>query len=434
MATPPFPEHPLRETLASELHTRPSEAIEAPAQLTHLAVMSSDPDALATHLATLCGRLGGPAPAPGASHFAGDIGTLRVRFEKHTEFCSLTFIRRGMGGEFPFEKPVLSELPEEWLASLPGQVLTGVHLVLESRDEVEYPPENLSLRHFAGNQVIGSLVGGGAGKAYSDLRMHGDRCNRILLRDVDLNPRHAGRIVQRLLEVNTYRALALLAFPEARSASPALRKVDTALADLSARMADPTSPGSDADLLSELSTLTAKVEAIAASRGYRLAASRAYYDLVQRRLEELRTDRLEGLITFAGFLERRLAPAMATCQSVTVRLEELSVRCARSAALLRARVEVDLQAQNKDLLASMDRRAKVQLRLQEAVEGLSVVAISYYLVGLVGYLAKGIKAAGWSFGGAKIDSSLVTGVAVPLVVALVYLGLRRAKKAMGAEE
>jgi uncharacterized membrane-anchored protein len=433
MAAAPFPEHPLREVLANELHTRPSEAIEAPAQMTHLAVLTDNPEAMAAHLAVLCARLGGPAPAPGASHFAGNLGTLRVRYEQHTEFCSFTFIRRGLGGDLPFEKPVLADLPAEWLAALPGAVLSGSHLVLESRQEPERPPEDLSLRHFAGNPVVGSLVGGGAAKAYSDLRMHADRCNRILLRDVDLTANHAGRLVQRLLEINTYRAMALLAFPEAKTASAALRRVDMALAGLSARMADADSPESDADLLKELSALTAEVEAIAASRSYRLAASRAYYDLVQRRLEELRADRLDPLITFSGFLERRLAPAMATCQSVTVRLEELSVRCARSAALLRARVEVDLQAQNKDLLASMDRRAKVQLRLQEAVEGLSVVAISYYLVGLVGYLAKGAKAAGLSLGGWKIEGELITGIAVPVVALTVYLGLKRAKKAMGVE-
>lgn len=426
-----FREHPLRDTLVNELHSRASEALEAPAQITHLAVLTGEANEdVLVHLADLCTRMGSSPPAWGAVHFTADLGGLVVRFERHTEFCSYAFIRRGRGGDLPFEKPALSVVPQDWLASLPGEVLAGVHIVLEARDEPEHSIEELSLRHFSGNQVIGASVGGGAGKAYSDLRLHADRFHRILLRDVAFNPRHAGRTVQRLMEINTYRALALLALPQARKTSPVLRRIDNSLASIAARMADREAQESDEALLMELSNVTAEVEAIAAQNSYRFAASQAYYQLVIRRLEDLRQSRIDGLETFTAFLDRRLSPAMATCQSVTERTEALSERGARVASLLRARVEVDLQAQNKRLLESMDRRVKLQLRLQQAVEGLSVVAISYYLSSLIGYLAKGAKEAGLL----PVDDKIFIAGVVPLVVLVVFFGLKRAKKAMGIEE
>src|SRR3546814_8262212 len=87
-------------------------------------------------------------------------------------------------------------------------------------------------------------------------------------------------------------------------------------------------------------------------------------------------------------MDRRLAPAMRTCESAAGRLETLASRVGRASNLLRTRVDIELEAQNRDVLMSMNRRARLQLRLQETVEGLSVVAISYYVVGLVGYAAK----------------------------------------------
>ena len=79
---------------------------------------------------------------------------------------------------------------------------------------------------------------------------------------------------------------------------------------------------------------------------------------------------------------RRYDPAMRTCRSAKERLDELSARAERASDLLRTRVDVANQAQNVEVLRAMDRRAALQLRLQETVEGLSVVAISYYAVNL----------------------------------------------------
>ena len=76
---------------------------------------------------------------------------------------------------------------------------------------------------------------------------------------------------------------------------------------------------------------------------------------------------------------------MRTVASAEDRLRAMIERTRRAADLLRTRVDVERSAQNQALLERMDRRADLQLRLQHTVEGLSVVAISYYAVGLIGY-------------------------------------------------
>ena len=129
-------------------------------------------------------------------------------------------------------------------------------------------------------------------------------------------------------------------------------------------------------------------------------------------------------------MERRLAPAMATCQSVAARQADLSTRIARRSALLRTRVDIELERQNQELLTQMNRRASLQLRLQETVEGLSVVAITYYGSQLVQYLAKGLQK---SLVPALLPE-IAAAVSIPAIAVIVALGIRRMRKALAAEQ
>jgi len=234
----------------------------------------------------------------------------------------------------------------------------------------------------------------------------------------------AGRLVQRLKEIEVYRMMALLAFPMAHCATPKVSEIDTRLSEITAEMASKTQ-ADDEETLSKLTDLAAQTEEMAASLNYRFSAARAYYRIVQARLIELREERIEGVQTITEFMERRLAPAMRTCQNIGDRLEVLSKRVARANNLLRTRVDILLEAQNRDLLASMDRRVKLQLRLQQTVEGLSVAAITYYAVGLLGYLFKAIKDTG-----APINDRVATGIAVPLVLGAIWFSMHRIRKAL----
>jgi len=426
MNAPPFKEYPLREQLVRELHARPSEPLRAPVRISQFSILSGEQadETDRRHMAQLCARKGGPAPAEGSKHHVAEFGGLKVKWERHTEFSTYTFYRRAHF-RMPFEDTVLEELPADWLAALPGEVLSAVHLALLPPDADVPETEEISLRHFNGNPLTASSLAGGKGRVWADFRLHADHFTRILVKDDGLDERHAGRTIQRLIELNTYRAMALLALPLAQELIPKLRTIDEALADVSARMADPEDQTSDAELLGQLSDLSARIESLAAQTSYRFGASRAYYALVRQRLRDLRTARLEGQLTLDGFLDRRLGPAMATCESAAERQETLAERAARIGSLLRARVEVGLEHQNRDLLNSMNERARIQVKLQETVEGLSVVAISYYAVGLAGYLFKALES-----GGLPLDVGLLTGLSVPVIVGLVWYGVRKARRAV----
>jgi uncharacterized membrane-anchored protein len=279
----------------------------------------------------------------------------------------------------------------------------------------------LSAQAFAGNTVVGAAIGGGAGFALTDFRIHEDGCARIVMYDAGFTPRQAGRMLQRLFEIEAYRMMALLALPIARRQSPRIVAIEKSLAALTDGIA--RDQGHDEQLLQELTRLAAEVESGLAASQFRFGACRAYDELVRTRIAELREQRLTGLQTIEEFMARRFRPAVATCATVSQRLHSLSERVAQASSLLSTRVDIARERQNQALLASMNRRAKLQLRLQQTVEGLSVAAIVYYVVGLVGYVGKAVKSAG-----GKLEPDLLVGLAIPLVAAVSLLAVRRARR------
>jgi uncharacterized membrane-anchored protein len=277
---------------------------------------------------------------------------------------------------------------------------------------------------FSGNALIGSITSGGTGTVLTDFRIRDDGFGRVVFYDSGLTARQAGRLVQRVMEIDTYRAMALLTFPIAKELTPFLHQSEQELLDIIKAM-ESASEEDEPLLFDRISHLEAQVEGRRSDTHFRFAAGNAYYDIVKNRVDELREGRIEGLQTFREFNDRRLSPAMATCRAVFARHESLLERIGRTTMLLSTRVNVTRERQNQAVLKSMDRRANLQLRLQQTVEGLSVAAISYYIVGLVGYAAKGLK----SFG-IDLNPDMIMGGAIPLVVALVAFGLWRFHKAI----
>jgi uncharacterized membrane-anchored protein len=334
-----------------------------------------------------------------------------------------TFFRAGAFAE-PFADPVIDAVARDWLERLPGELLVAVHLALLAREAP--PPSHADLaRCFVADSLVGGEIAGGAAMAYTDFRIHEDGFGRVLLRDCGLGGRRAGRVVQRLLEIETYRMMALLALPLAREAGPEIARVERDLAAAVAAMTGSEGIDDERALLGRLTRLAADIEALAARTSYRFGAARAYASLVDQRIVELKEQPVAGLQTIAEFMERRLVPAMRTCQSVAERQETLAARIARASELLRTRVDVALEGQNRDLLRSMNRRARLQLLLQETVEGLSVVAITYYALGLVSYLAKGAhRFVPW------LDLDLAPALALPVVLASVWWGIRRIRRGL----
>jgi uncharacterized membrane-anchored protein len=420
-ASPPLPpDHTERHALAAEVHARPSETLTTPERATYVAVLvgAEARDAERTHLIALCAGAGVAPPSADATHFSAQVGAVRLKWERHTEFSSYTMFAPGRSRP-PFSETAAALLPAGWLARIPGQTIVAAHAEL-IRSELDPPDAAFLAAHFDGNVVVGAEIGDGAGYAFTDFQTHADGYARFLLLDRSLSPRQAGRMLQRLCEIDAYRMMALLALPVARREAPHLASIERSLTTLTDQMTRET--GADESLLAAVTGMAAEVERALSATQFRFGASRAYYDLVRSRIAELRERRIPGIQTIDEFMTRRLTPAMATCVSVSQRLRDLSERVSRASGLLSTRVEIAREKQNQTLLASMDRRARLQLRLQQTVEGLSVAAVTYYAVGLIGYAAKGLKASG-----VPVDPEVAMAVAIPVIAVLVFIAVRRAR-------
>lgn len=407
-----FPSHPQREALTGELHARPAIPLQVPARLSRLAMVSPDREAEEAHLAALCARHGVVPPAPGASWFMADFGAFRLRFERHTEFTGWNFLASGADPERPFDSPAIAALPPEWLAKLPGQAVVAMHLAL-----VDARVETCG---FVTESIAGAAVADQAAMVFTDFRLHPDGFTRILLAG-EPNPVQAGRLAQALWEIETYRAMALLALPAARGVASQLASASEQLARISAQLPTLDDLGAERATLEELTEIAGEIERASAATSERFSASAAYHRLVLRRLSELQEVPLHGVPTLSRFLDRRMEPAMATVGATGARISALSVRAARLVDLLRARVAVAQEAQAEKQLATLAATGRAQLRLQQTVEGLSVAGITYYMLTVIGYFIKPLP--WWPRLGT--DGEAVIAVLVPIVAGLVWWNLRK---------
>lgn len=418
------PDDPLRRTLHDEVHARPPSSLSAPMRIAHLA-LRIPPEARAAEaaaIAALASRHGAAAPNVEAGYAAFDCGSFRVQWERHTEFTGLTFARRVAPGT-PASASALEAVPDDWMASLPGSTMVAVHVSLDAAPVESVPAE---IARFGEVTVVGSRLGEGVATALTDFRLDDAGFVRFVVLDHGMSARQAGRFVQRLNDIETYRMMALLAFPLAREVGATLNDAEARLAHITERIT--VSHGeSEAALLDDLTRLAAEIERSESRSHYRFGAGAAYHRVMRQRIAELREVRIPGVQTIQEFMDRRLSPAMATCESVASRQSELSARIARACELLRTRVDVALERQNQGLLGSMDRRARLQLRLQQTVEGLSVAAITYYVASLAGYLAKAARALGF-----RADPDVAVAIAIPVVALAAWSLLRRFRRQMDA--
>jgi uncharacterized membrane-anchored protein len=417
-----LPLHPDRDLLAGELHARPPLPLATPVAISRLANIgdTAGRGAAIEHLAVLCRRYGVTPPAPGADFVLADFGRFSLRYERHTEFDGWTFFRPfdAPPGPDPFAETAIAAVPTDWLAALPGRTLVASHIaVTRTQGEDEPPPPGC----FVADNLAGASLSAGAATCWTDFRLGPDGFTRLLLQDHGMTAALAGRLAQALWEIETYRMLALLALPEARRAQTSLALASGELAEIAERLPGLTNLDEERQALEQLTSLATMIERQAAMTADRFSAARAYHALVGRRLQVLREQRLHGLPTLSEYLERRLDPAMATVDAARSRIGSLSTRCGRAVELLRARVAVAQEAQTQKLLIAMADTGRAQLRLQETVEGLSVAAISYYVLSLLGYAIKPFEFGGWLRGEA------ILAALVPLVAAFVWIRMRRRK-------
>ncbi|MQA54750.1 DUF3422 family protein [Pseudomonas piscis] len=415
-----MPAHADRALAVDEVHARPHLLIQAPRGLLQLAFMTEGDPAKDQAALTELSRRFGIAETDNFSRLHGlawEEGDLHC--EKHTEFSTYLWsavLDPETGapcGENPFKRGFVP----------PGPVMSGIRLnVLPWTETTEQEVDR-----FDPVSLCYSVVENGTAAIVTDFRQDANGLTNILVLDRGLTQARAGALAQRLLEIETYRTLALLALPMTRSMAVDLRRMESQLAVITDEMRTGKGARRDNDvLLGELTSLAAELEAGVAANLYRFGASRAYYEIVEERLHALAEESVAGYCTWRDFLNRRIAPAMRTCQSVKERQAKLSDKLTRAIALLRSWIDVELERQNRDLLESMNNRAKLQLRLQQTVEGLSVAAISYYVVSLLAYLLKGIPGVH-----DKVAPELVVAGLVPVVVLAIWWTVRRIRHAHG---
>jgi len=416
-------DHPLRYGMVNELHARPSPRLTVPCTAVYVAfkeprdAANRDRSVDIAHLTELVTRHGAPAPQEGAGHYAALLGRHELRWESHTEFVSYAGFTPG-AQDRPFD-PALAELfPHAWQARAPGRRIAAalVHVTpMPARPE---EIDSLLSAWFAADGLVAVQVLDGAAVVATDFRIDPAGWMRFaVFAERDIGAGRLGRIVQRLLELETYRAMSMLGLPRVRALTETMNALELRLTALVERLGDDSRPAEA--VLDELLNLSLRLESEATQHGFRFGATRAYEAIVHDRIASLREARFQGRQTLTEFMVRRFQPAMRTVQSAERRLGAMVDRAARAGELLRTRVDVQRKGQNQALLARMDRRADLQLRLQHTVEGLSVVAISYYAVGLLGYAAYPLSEA------AGIERTTLVAALTPLVILAVWLGMRR---------
>ncbi|WP_308915351.1 DUF3422 domain-containing protein [Jannaschia sp. LMIT008] len=418
-------DHPQRYALANELHARPFPALTAPCRAAFLAI-KRESDAAGrdrsldrAHLDALLDRFGGPRPAPDATHFFGALGRHRLKWESHTEFVTYTLFSDGVADR-PFDGAIFDVFPRDWLDEAPGMRLTSALVRVEQQTPGDRIVEKLD-DWFVGESLAVSRVLDDSALVASDFRIDGAGHVRFAVFAADdTGEKRVGRIVQRLTEIETYKTMAMLALPRARALSGDVGRMDTELSGLVGRLR--AGEAATEETLEGLLTIGSELETMLARSAFRFGAQEAYETLVNERIRVLREERFGGRQTLGEFMMRRFDPAMRTCRSVQNRMSALAERAKRAGDLLSTRVNVDRADQNAVLLKSMDARAAAQLRLQRTVEGLSVVAISYYALNLVAYMLYPLAAR------VGMREGTVTALAVVPVILGVWFILRQVRK------
>ncbi len=419
-----------RRALHNEVHARPTARIRLPALVVYVAVLNEgiSREQECEHLRRLPGQLALTTDSLAVNFLRLRLDGYTVKWERHTEFTRYSIVQplpnsAVLGASNPDLIPALA-VTSEWLREIPGRTISAIMLTMVYGD-LDAQDETLTRAKvwLGDTPVLASVLGqNGHSWAVSDFLLRPDGFERMLVvAPSDMSATRAGRVSQRLLELETYRLMALRGLPVAKHLGPMLTHSELALADIMASLENKAA--ADQELLDSLVSLAARVERATAEHVYRFAATRAYEGLVAQRILELREKAIPGTQTIGDFMQRRLSPAIATVAATAQRLASLSERVARTSALLRTRVDIATEVQNQQLLEKLTRGQEMQLRLQATVEGLSIAAISYYVVSLLLYGGKALKAIGL-----PINPEMVAGAMIPLVLWASWATIRRIHK------
>lgn len=423
-------------TFKDELHARPYIRLESNLRTFHFtyAIKDDDEKKAWRYLNNFLKKLNFQSlPNVPSKFWVAEGKDMIIRYECHTEFISLTLIYpqkielKNKNSPNLFDIKFLNILPLNFLKNFPGKHFLSSWIEMSPSGYIFKPSDIES--YFFHDNFAGSRVAEGGAKVFMSFKS--DRTNflglgfrRVFIQNKSLRTRRTGRLLQRIVELETYQVLSLLGLSKVRKESFNLSKLEKNITEITKSVSKTVKKNLDKKSISypdyqkdlnELSYVIAKIEEISSSTNYRLSATFAYYKLVEQRLKDLREERLESFQTNDEFLSRRLLPAIRTCEAFSSRLESLAIRAQRADNLVRTQIEMGVQIQNKNLLESMEVRARAQLRLQETVESLSIVAITYYIIGLLSTLVDPIN-----FEKVFFNKQIFLALCVPIILILIW--------------
>lgn len=424
-----------RTTVHNEVHARPTLAIRVPSLVVYITLLNEhvSREEECQHLRLLPGLDALEVKRLAGNFLRLHVDGVSITWERHTEFTRYSIVQplpeRVFLAESDPNLMLALQVTPDWLRSLPGQTIAAIKLAFLHGDLTDAAScLEQSRAWFGEHPVLASMMGAtGHSIVVTDLMLRPSGFEHMLLiAPPGTGSARAGRVTQRVLELETYRILSLRGLSASKQLWPMLDEADQALADVMAQLEDKRT--TDQQLLDTLVSMAARVERATTEHIHHFSATRAYYALVLQRTAELREQAIPGTQTLGNFMQRRLSPAIATVVATEQRLASLSERVSRASDLLRTRVDIATETQNQQLLEQLTRGQAMQLRLQTTVEGLSIAAISYYVVSLLFYGAKSLEASGLA-----INPEIAVGLAIPLVLATVWAITRRIHRKLRSE-
>jgi uncharacterized membrane-anchored protein len=397
------------------VHARPVDIVSGPMRVRRLVLtMPEHPgavDAALDGFRRFCRERGLEPPAPGSRQHGFSTASRHATWEFHNEFVTVTW-----------QAPV--DDPEDYPDDIGLEVLAEGRLIGATRIDIlaeARVPDRL-LPGFRLSSLCVAGIDGGAGEIATDFVADAAGFTRFEFAAGAMSPLRVSIMLRRLFEIDTYRVMTLLGLPLARTLSPEVRAAERELTGLIERLSDATSTEAVQASLAALHALSVRSGQIGERLTYRFAASKAYGEVLDSRLRalaEVPTSKGSSLSRHVG---NRVDPALATCTALETRLRVLSEKIERGVGLLDARIGLDLQIQNRAVLETIARTAQSQFRLQRTVEGLSVIAITYYLLGILGYVLAGPVE--WM----HLDKVIVLSLAAPIALISVWLVIRAVRR------
>lgn len=406
-------DHTNRAEVLAELHARPVEPVSSPSMVRRVAMsFDQSPDAAEIVMRDFqewCNKSGIVPPESNARYHRFDVRGYLVTWELHTEFVSLTWVSPPESDEFWPEEVGLSAMHNGALVSATAiEVLSATAI------------SQLRLDRYHKASLCFSQIENGDAQIATDFIADSNGFTRfVLAAGKQTDDQRLGVIVRRLLEIETYRTFALLGLPLARQVAPKLATLERQLGKLVEEMGATGSSGDGQETLAYLHALTLQLNQTVEFTSYRFSASRAYGEILNRRLTRLGERTSSGFSTLERYLANRVDPALATCLAIEKRQTDLGQKLERVTEFLNTRIGLEVQLQNAQVMDRISKTSDSQYRLQRTVEGLSVIAISYYAIGIIGYLLNGLSVA------VHFSKPVATAVLVPLVLGMVWFSIRR---------